>query len=51
MQRENNFNELAEEMEKIFPDPSVRFGVIQAMAADLGGEGGDGTVIQATLAN
>ena len=43
MQRENNFNELAEEMEKIFPDPSVRFGVIQAMAADLGGGGGDGT--------
>ncbi len=43
MQRENNFNELSEEMEKIFPDPSVRFGVIQAMAADLGGGGGDGT--------
>lgn len=43
MQRENNFNELAEEMENIFPDPSVRFGVIQAMAADLGGGGGDGS--------
>jgi len=43
MQRENSFNELSEEMEKIFPDPSVRFGVIQAMAADLGGGGGDGT--------
>lgn len=40
MQRENNFSELAEEMEQIFPDPSVRFGVIQAMAADLGGGGG-----------
>jgi type III secretion system TyeA family effector delivery regulator len=40
LQRENNYNELAEEMEKIFPDPSVRFGVIQAMAADLGGGGG-----------
>lgn len=40
MQRENQFNDLAEEMENIFPDPSVRFGVIQAMAADLGGGGG-----------
>lgn len=43
MQRENNFNGLSEEMEKIFPDPSVRFGVIQAMAADLGGGGGGGS--------
>jgi len=41
MQRENNFSELGEEMEKLFPDPSVRFGVIQATAADLGGGGGD----------
>jgi type III secretion protein W len=42
-QRENRFDELGEEMEKLFPDPSVRFGVLQAAAADLGGGGGDGT--------
>jgi type III secretion protein W len=42
MQRENRFDELGEEMEKLFPDPSVRFGVARAMSSDLSGEGGGG---------
>ena len=42
MQRENRFDELGEEMEKLFPDPSVRFGVARAMSADLSGGGGGG---------
>lgn len=42
MQRENRFDELGEEMEKLFPDPSVRFGVAKAMSSDLSGEGGGG---------
>ena len=35
MQRENNFNELAEEMKNLFPDPAVRSGVVEAMSNDL----------------
>lgn len=42
MQRENRFDELGEEMEKLFPDPSVRFGVARAMSSDLSGGGGGG---------
>lgn len=42
MQRENRFDELGEEMEKLFPDPSVRFGVARAMSSDLSGDGGGG---------
>ena len=41
-QREQDTSELAEELENIFPDPSVRFGVVQSAAADLGQGGGDG---------
>jgi type III secretion system TyeA family effector delivery regulator len=42
MQRENRFDELGEEMEKLFPDPSVRFGVARAMSSDLSDGGGGG---------
>jgi type III secretion system TyeA family effector delivery regulator len=38
MQRENRFNELAEEMKNLFPDPAVRFGVVEAMSNDLSAE-------------
>lgn len=42
-QRENNTSGLAEELEKVFPDPSVRFAVVQSAASDFkqGGGGAD----------
>lgn len=40
MQRERRYDDLGEEMESLFPDPSVRFAVAKAMSSDLSGEGG-----------
>lgn len=41
MQREERFDGLEEEMEVLFPDPSVRFAVARSLESDMEGGGGD----------